>query len=290
MTFFIKIIKNPLGAIGFFLVFFWVIIAIFAPLIAPPEEGHDPYLVKRCSYHALPKAPSADSPMGVTGGGYDILYGIVWGSRTAFKVSLIVVFFSSLIGILVGGSGAYVGGYLDEIIMRVVDLFMSIPFLLAAIIMTVILGKGLHIVIIALITFGWRSYARLIRSEILSVKEREYVIAAKALGASSFRIFFRHVLPNSIYPVFVVASINMGRIVLIVSSMSFLGIGSEPGYADWGQMINFARKWIIGTPVNPFAFWYTYTYPSIAIFSFIMGWTLLGDVLRDILDPYIQSM
>lgn len=284
-----KIIKNPLGFLGFSLVLFWLLIAIFAPLLAPPAEGRDPYMVKRVGYSSLPQAPSSDNIMGITGGGYDIYYGIIWGSRTAFRIGFIVVLCSATIGVTIGGISSFLGGLVDEIVMRIVDLFMSFPFLIGVIIMTVVLGKGLNIVIFALILFGWRGYARVIRSEVLAVKARDYITAAKALGLSRPKIFLKHVLPNSIFPIFVLASLNIGRMVLLAASLSFIGVGSEPGFADWGQMINFARPWLTGIVGDPFAFWYTYLYPSLAISSFILGWTLLGDVLRDILDPQLKN-
>jgi len=218
------------------------------------------------------------------------MYGIVWGSRTAFRVGLIVVSATALIGVLLGGGGAFLGGMVDEVVMRITDLFMSFPFLIAVIVMSIVLGKGLDKVIIALVVFGWRRYARIMRSEVLSVKEREYVRAAVSLGASKLWIFFRHVLPNSIFPVLVLAALDIGTMVLIAASLSFIGVGAEPGYADWGQMINFSRNWLMGTVGEPFKYWYTYTYPSIAILTFVLGWTLLGDTLRDVLDPKMRRV
>lgn len=284
-----KIIKNPLGLIGLILVLSWALIALFAPLLAPPGNVRNPYMIHRIGYSSLPQPPSEAAPLGITGGGYNIYYGLIWGARTAFRIGFIVVGASALIGVTIGGISAYLGGIVDEIIMRIVDLFMSFPFLIGVIIMTVVFGKGLNIVIIALILFGWRGYARVIRSEVLSLKERDYITAAKALGLSRSRIFLRHILPNAIFPILVLASLDIGRMVLLAASMSFIGVGSEPGYADWGQMINFARPWLMGTVGKPFAFWYTYFYPSLAISTFILGWTLLGDVLRDIFDPQLRG-
>ncbi len=284
-----KLLKNPVGMFGLVLIIFWLIVAIFAPLIAPPDENQDPYIIKRTSFSSLPGAPSEEVILGTTGGGYDIFYGIIWGSRTAFRIGLITVLCSAILGIIIGGIGAYIGGLVDDLIMRLVDLFMGFPFLIAVIVMTIVMGKGMDKVMIALIVFGWRSYARVIRSEVLSIKQKEYVIAAKSLGASGSRIFLRHILPNAIYPVLVLVSLNIGRMVLLAASLSFIGVGSEPGFADWGQMVNFARMWIMGTPDNPFFFWYTYTFPSLAILTFVLGWTLLGDALRDIYDPQMVT-
>ena len=286
----LRVIKNPLGLIGLILVSFWLIIAIFAPFISPPQNPRNPYAIARIGFSSLPKPPSSKALFGTTSGGYNILYGIVWGSRTAFRVGLIVVSVSALIGVLIGGIGASSGGIVDEVVMRITDLFMSFPFLIAVIIMSIVLGKGLDKVILALIIFGWRGYARIMRSEVLSVKERAFVSAAESIGASKARIFFRHILPNSIFPIFVLASLDIGTMVLIAASLSFIGVGAEPGYADWGQMINFSRSWLLGTVDNPFQYWYTYTYPSIAILTFILGWTLLGDTLRDVLDPRMRKV
>lgn len=279
-----KIIKQPLGILGFLIIFLWISIAIFAPLLAPPVDSQDPYMITRHTYSSLPTPPDETAKFGTTEGGYDIYYGIIWGSRTALIVGLTTVIFSSIIGVIVGGISAYYGSVIDNITMRVVDLFMSIPFLIAVIVMTTVLGKGLDKIIIALIIFGWPSYARIMRSEVLAVKKQEYISAAKTMGASPIRIFIFHIIPNCIYPIIVLISINIGRIALIAASLSFVGVGAEPGFADWGQMLNFARSWISGVPGKPFYYWYTYTYPSIAIFTFVLGWTLIGDTLRDAFD------
>jgi peptide/nickel transport system permease protein len=194
-----------------------------------------------------------------------------------------------IFGTLLGGVGAYIGGAVDSLVMRITDLFMSFPFLIAVIVLTIVLGKGLDKVILALIIFGWRQYARVMRSEVLSVRERDYVEAATSIGMSPVRVFTLHVLPNSIFPVFVLASLDIGVMVLIAASLSFIGVGAEPGYADWGQMINFSRNWLLGVTGKPFAYWYTYLYPSLAILTFVLGWTLLGDTLRDALDPRLRK-
>lgn len=279
-----KLIRQPLSLMGLLIILFWLTIAVFAPLIAPPGENQDPYMMIRHSYSTVPTAPSEGIPFGTTEGGYDIFYGIVWGSRTALVVGLTVVTLASLLGVLIGGIGAYAGGTVDYFTMRVVDLFMSIPFLIAVIVMTVVLGKGLDKIILALVVFSWPDYARVIRSEVLLVKKQEYVLASRLMGASHLRVFLTHTLPNSIHPMIVLVSVNFGKIILIVAAMSFIGIGTEPGYADWGQILNFARNWISGIPGEPFKYWYTYVYPSLAIFSFVLGWTFLGDSIRDIMD------
>jgi len=290
MDVFVRLIRDDLlGVLGLILVSLWAIVATLAPVICSPADPRDPYTIARSGFSSLPKPPSSAAIFGTTSGGYDILYGIVWGSRTAFRVSLIVVGCSLLIGVILGGVGAFIGGWVDEVVMRVTDLFMGFPFLIAAVVVCIMLGKGLDKVILTLIIFGWRNYARIARSEVLSIKEGIFVNAAVSIGAGRFWIFFRHIMPNSIFPVFVLAVNDFGVMVKIAAALSFLGIGAEPGYADWGQLICFSREWLVGAVGEPFRYWYTYTYPMIAILTFVLGWTLLGDALRDILDPKMQK-
>lgn len=283
-----RVMKNPLGATGVTIILFWAIVALMAPVIAVPKNANNPYAIKRVGYSSLPSPPSPRAILGTTGGGYDIFYGMVWGARNSFKIGLVVVSCTFVIGVALGGIGAFVGGACDMIIMRITDLFMSFPFLIAVIIVSIVLGKGQDKVMLAMIVFGWRQYARITRSEVLSVKNKDYVMASRSIGVDELKIFLFHVLPNSIFPVFVIAFIDIGVTALIAASMSFIGVGAEPGYADWGQMITFSKNWLLGIEGDPLHYWYTYTFPSIAIVSFILGWTLLGDTLRDVLDPKLK--
>jgi len=283
-----KLLTNPLSLMGIILIIFFTAIAVGAPWLAKPVYANH-YTIPRDGYMATPHPPSAQHPFGTTEGQYDIYYGIIWGTRTAFRVGLIVVAFIVLIGVLVGSVSGYYGGIVDEVIMRITDIFLTVPFLVAAMVMIVILGKGLNHVMIALVIFGWMGYARVVRGDILAIKENDYVSAARAIGASDARIIFRHVLPNAIYPIFVMATMDIGSMVLTAAALSFLGLGSEVGYADWGQMISFARNWILGTHGNPLQFWYTVIYPGMAIVLFVLGWNLVGDAFRDILDPRMRG-
>mgnify|MGYP006291430203 CR=1 FL=1 len=285
-----KLFKNPISLLGIFLILLNLALAVFAPLIVPPEDPDEPYQIPRDGFSAVPKPPSTEHPLGTTEGQYDILYGIIWGTRTAFKVGLTVVIVSAAVGIIIGTIAGYAGGILDEILMRITDTFLGFPYLIAAMVITVVLGKGLDKVIIALIAFGWMKYARVIRSEVLSVRENYYIEAVKGLGGGNLRIIFRHILPNSIYSVLIQASMSIGATVIAAASLSFLGIGVETGYADWGQMASFARNWIIGTVGNPFQYWYTIVFPSISIMLFVLGWNLLGDAVRDTLDPKMKRI
>ncbi|RLE08195.1 ABC transporter permease [Candidatus Aerophobetes bacterium] len=285
---FSRIKKSPLSLVGLFLILFFVIIAVLAPELAPPKYPHNPYRIPRYGYSAIPRPPSPEHPFGLTEGQYDIYYGVIWGTRTAFRIGFIVVGSILVIGIVLGSISGYYGGIVDEIIMRVVDTFMSLPTLVLAMALVTALGRSLDNVMKALIIVGWPSYARLIRGDILTVREEGYVEAARAVGCSDLRVILKHVLPNAIYPLLIMASLDIGAMVLTAAALSFLGLGAPVGYADWGQMVSFARNWIVGPPDNPLAYWYTITIPGLFILFFVLGWNLLGDAFRDILDPKLR--
>jgi len=281
--------KNPLSIVGIVIILTFVVIAIIAPFVAPPAEHiQDPYMIPRDGYSPIPQPPSEEHIMGTTEGQYDIFYGVMWGTRTAFKVGLIVIGAILAIGITLGSLAGYFGGIVDEIIMRLTDIVLAFPSLILAMAIVVALGPSIESVMYALIAVSWPVYTRLVRGDILAVREEDYVNAARGMGASHPRIILRHILPNSIYPVFVMASLDIGAVVLAAAALSFLGLGAPEGYADWGQMIQFARNWIVGAPDNPFAYWYTVTIPGLFILFFVLGWNLLGDAFRDILDPRLS--
>jgi peptide/nickel transport system permease protein len=285
-----QLFTNPLSLSGILLILFFVAVAVLAPLIAPPPpRARDPYNMPRLGYSAEPRPPSEEAIFGTTEGQYDIYYGVVWGTRTAFKAGLIVSAATLLIGVTIGTVAAFYGGLVDEALMRVVEVFQAFPFLLAAITMAAVLqpklGRGIWTPIVALIAFGWTTYARLIRGEILSVREREYVMAARVTGVSDLGIIVRHVIPNAIFPTMVVASMDIGTYVLAFAALSFLGVGVQPGYSDWGQIIAFARNWI---PVLA-DYWFIIVFPGTAITLYVLGWNLLGDAFRDILDPRMRG-
>ena len=279
-----KLLTRPLSIAGFVLLFCFIVIAVIAPWIAPPEFPHQPYRIPRDGYWAEPKPPSAEHLLGTAEGQYDIFYGVVWGTRTAFRVGLIVTLSGCLIGMVVGSIAAYYGGLIDEILMRIVDIFYTLPYLVAAMVLAVVLGRSLESSMIALVCFTWMGYARVIRSEILRIREIDYTHAARALGASNVRILVRHIIPNALYPVFVMVSMNIGSMVIAVSTLSFLGLGAQLGYADWGQMISLARNWMLGRAGDAAAYWFTVVCPGVPIVLFVLAWNLVGDALRDVLD------
>ncbi|HPT54209.1 MAG TPA: ABC transporter permease [Fervidobacterium sp.] len=294
-----KIFRNPSAVLGFVLLIFFIIIAIFAPLIAKPinpmmldDDGNymkldNPYIMPIITWSSEPVPPSAEHPFGMIQG-RDIFYGVVWGTRTAFFIGLTVTIISTLFGILIGSISGYYGGWIDEILMRITDVFMSIPFLLAAMVLTTILGNGIDKIMIAMTVFGWMGAARLIRANILQVKEEQFILAARALGVKDYFIIMKHVLPNTIFPVIIQASMRMGSLVITAAGLSFLGLGAPLGYADWGSMLNFTRNWILGSSGSTFSYWYAVFYPGMAMVLFVLAWNLVGDALRDVFDPRLK--
>jgi len=305
------IFTTPTSVIGFVLIAFFILVAIFAPHIIPPQANTlDPYKIRRDGFGTIPKAPGAvwaKKPpelvwwyrtfvgdewvhlFGTASGGWDIFYGVIWGTRTAINVGVIIEGITLLLGIVIGSVAAFYGGVIDMVIMRIVEVFQTFPFIMAAMtlsaILTPLLGKGIWPATIALVTFGWMNYARLIRGDILSVRERDYVLAARVLGAKDSRIMFKHIIPNAIYPTLVVASLDIGTIVVSFAALSFLGVGTEIGYADWGQLVSFARNWIPQLA----NYWWILIYPGMALVLFVLGWNLVGDALRDIMDPRMRN-
>ncbi|HNT24869.1 MAG TPA: ABC transporter permease [Anaerolineales bacterium] len=304
------LLKTPASIMGFILIGIYILVAVFAPAIIPPV-GSDPYKIPRDGFSGEPrgmgtewKKNTPDVPfwykaitgkdewvhiLGTAQGQYDIFYGLVWGTRTAFRTGFIVVVSTVLIGIIIGSISAYYGGIVDNVIMRLVDVFMTLPFILMALILaavlTPVIGKSLVPSIVALISFGWMGYARIIRGDILSVKERDFVLAARVVGVQDYRILFRHILPNAIFPTLVLASLAIGDVVLSFAALSFLGIGTQVGYADWGQVLSFARNWITSLQ----DYWYIVVWPGLVLVFFVMGWNLVGDAMRDVLDPRMRG-
>jgi peptide/nickel transport system permease protein len=305
------LLTTPTSIVGLVLIIFYTVVALAAPLIAPPLRVRDPYQIPRDGFSPDPRPIGAEwrrnqpplpawwKPimgtdewvhiMGTASGQWDIFYGVVWGVRTAFKTGLFITVSVLIIGVIVGSISAYYGGILDNIIMRIVDIFMTLPFIMAALIMAAVLtpkmGKSILPAVFALIAFGWMGYARLVRGDILTVRERDYVLAAKVIGVKDRRILTKHILPNAIFPTMVLASMEVGGYVVSFAALSFLGVGTPIGYADWGQLLSFARDWI----TNLSTYWYIVLFPGLALVFFVMGWNLLGDALRDVLDPKMRG-
>jgi peptide/nickel transport system permease protein len=305
------LLKTPASILGSLLILFFVIVAAAAPVLAPPVNPNDPYTIPRDGFKSEPKPPGEEwnvrppplpfwwkavtgrdewvHLLGTSQGQYDIYYGIIWGARTAFKTGLVVVIATVLLGVVIGAVSAYYGGWVDNILMRIVDVLLILPGLMATLILaavlTPVLGRTTLPAMISLIAFGWMGYARIIRGDILSVKERDFIMAARVIGVQDSRILFRHIIPNAIFPTRVLASLGIGDVVLAFAALSFLGIGTDVGYADWGQVLAFARNWIISLNT----YWYIIVWPGLVLVLFVMGWNLVGDALRDVLDPRLRG-
>jgi peptide/nickel transport system permease protein len=287
--------KSSLSIIGTAIVLFYVFMALFAPVLAVPgdiSQGGDPMMMPHHGESLIPTAPNPSNPFGTTQGQFDMYYGCIWGTRSALKIGVLVAGGSLLIGMIIGILAAYYGGWMDEILMRLTDIVLAFPGLILSMALIVVLVptgfQRLDAVMLSLTIVGWPGYARLIRGEILRVKNEDYVEAAKSVGCSDFRIIGRHILPNSIYAVLIVFTLDMGTIVLAAAALSFLGLGASVGYADWGQIIALSLNWIYANPAAPFQYWFTFVVPGLFISTFVLGWNLLGDALRDILDPTLR--
>ena len=283
-----RIFKNPSAIIGLTLLFFFVGVAVLAPYIAPPKYAHNPYLMPHKGFSPTPKPPSEKNIFGTTSGQYDIFYGAVWGTRTAFKIGLFVVCIAALVGVALGVISGFYGGIIDELLMRIVDVVFAIPLLVLTMAIVVAFGRGLDNVMIALAMVQWRNYVRVMRSGILTLRELDFVQAARVMGVSNFKIMLRHILPNGIYPVLVMAFMDIGSMVIVAAFLSFIGLGAPKGYADWGQMVALARNYIVGPPGDPLKYWYTIVIPGGCIVLFVLAWNLIGDALRDAFDPKLR--
>jgi peptide/nickel transport system permease protein len=260
--------------LGLALVVLFLILAIFGPALAPYPE--DTTGAVNLSQRLLP--PSLAHPFGTDEMGADILSRIIVGARTSLWIGLIITGVGACIGVPLGIIAGYHGGFIRAAIMRVTDLFLSVPGLALALTIVAALGPGITNCVIALSLVWWPGYVRLVESKTLSVKEELYVESARALGASTPWILRRHILPNCLTPIIVKASMDMGMAVLSAASLGFIGLGAKPPLPEWGSMISVARTYM------PDWWWYS-LFPGLAIFLTVLGFNLLGDGLRDILDP-----
>ncbi|WP_309570394.1 ABC transporter permease [Deinococcus sp.] len=310
-----KMRRNPLALGGLVITLLFGLIGLFAPLIARPadnclrdlnittaNEVYSPgvalrailtppascYKIQRLSFQQQPTVPDAQAPFG-TVNGYSIFYGLIWGTRTALKMSFIIVGITLLIGVIVGAVSGYYGGWVDNLIQRFIDVLFALPpLILTVVVLTIMRARFTATgnaydptvpIIVAFCIAGWAGYARIIRGEVLRTRELEYVDAARALGARDWRLITKHVIPNSVAAVFTLAVLDLATIPLSVAALSFLGLGFEGGYSEWGQLVDFARAWL-----KP-EYWYVLVYPAIFIILFSLAFNLFGDGLRDALDP-----
>ena len=261
--------RRPMAIVGAAVIVLWFLIAIFAPLIAP----YDPL----AQDFARLAPPSAAHWFGTDVLGRDVLSRTLYGARVSLPLSLVLVVASLLIGSILGAVAGYFGRAADEIIMRFSDLVFAFPTIILAMIVAASLGPSLVNAVIALLLVSWPNYTRVMRSLVLSARSQEYVVAGRLLGAGPLRSLGRDVLPNVAAPVLVLATLDFGNAILLLSGLSFLGLGATPPTAEWGAMVS--------DGVQQFSSWWIAAFPGLAIFTVVVGFNFVGDALRDALDP-----
>lgn len=270
-----KLIKSNISLLGTLIVLVFILTAVLAPLLAPYHPINDGSLVERL------QAPSASHLLGTDSQGRDILSRIIYGARVSVQVGIISVGIALVIGTLMGMVAGFYGGWVDNLMMRLVDIMLAFPSVLLAIAITAVLGPELKNAMLAIGVVNIPAFARIVRSTVLSVKAMEYVEAARAIGATDVRIIFRHVLPNSMAPLIVQTTLSIGTAILDAAALSFLGLGAQPPTPEWGAMLSDGRSYLQKAP------WVMF-FPGMAIMLVVLGFNLLGDGLRDALDPRLK--
>lgn len=265
------IARSPLAVAGLLVVLFWVIVSIVAPLLAP----HDPIQYLDVMNRLAP--PSRAYPMGTDADGRDMLSRVLYGGRYSLGIGVSVVALGMALGLLLGGIAGYVGGVMDDVIMRFADIVLAFPIIILAMAIAAALGPSALNATIAMIAIWWPTYARVVRGLVIELREREFVLAGRALGVSGPRLLLRTILPNTIGPVVVLVTLDIGNAILTVAGLSFINFGVPQPTPEWGNLISYAR----GYPEQ----WWMAVFPGLAIFTAIMGFNFFGDALRDALDP-----
>lgn len=271
-----SLLSQRIGVIGLVIVAVMVLVAIAAPLIAPDDPTRID-AVRRLA------PPSGEAWLGTDNLGRDILSRLIWGARLSLGTAGAAAALILTIGVGVGMVAGYYGGLLDDLLMRVVDVLLAFPALILALAIAGVLGPSITSVMIGIVTVAWADYARVMRGQVLAARERQYVEAARATGAGNPRILLRHVLPNVLPPILVLASLEMGGLILAISGLSFLGLGAQPPTPEWGAMLNDGRTFIAAAPQ-------LMIYPGLAISLVVVGFNLLGDGLRDAFDPHTRDV
>ena len=269
-----RFLRNKLALMGLVMITIVFLTAIFAPIIAThPPRAQDLTITLQ--------SPSSEHWLGTDELGRDVFSRIVYGTRIAVSVGLASIFLALVIGVILGSISGYIGKVWDTLIMRVADVFFAFPLIIGAVVIILVVGRGVAPVILAIGLFSWATVARLLRSSILSIRESEYVEAARSLGAGKWRIVTRHVLPNSMAPVLVYAMVSVATAIVAQASLSYLGVGVPPDVPDWGNMIAAGQKF--------FGFKdYLWFFPSMAVVFTVLGFVFVGDGMRDALDPRLR--
>jgi peptide/nickel transport system permease protein len=267
-------LRNPLVIIGIIILAGWLIVGLFVDQLAPANP-----LAQNVNVRLTP--PGAAYLFGTDELGRDIFSRVLHGTRLTAPAGIAVVLFGSTVGLLVGAIAGYAGGLWDEIFMRIAELFMAFPTIILALAITAALGPDIRNAILALVIVWWPSYARLIRSMVLEIKNREFVDGTRSIGATPFYLLFRTVLPNCIAPAIILATLDIGSAILTFAGLSFLGLGPDPTSPEWGRMVS------IG--IDFYDQWWMWLFPGLAIASLVMAFNFIGDGLRDILDPRMRK-
>lgn len=274
-AFYRQLLASPAGLLGFAMLVI-VFIAALIPGLLTSENPEALRLVDRF----LP--PSLEHPFGTDDAGRDVLARVLYGARTTLGSTVLVLALATTIGLIVGSIAGYFGGLVDSVVMRITDMFFAFPSLVLALAINAALGRGLTQAMIAVAITWWPGYARLVRGQVLLVKETEFVTASRVVGSGSARLIARHILPNSMPPVIVRMTLDIGFIALTIAGLSFLGLGVEPPAPEWGRMVSDGRNFLLDQ-------WWIATFPGIAIFLVVVGSNLLGDVIREASDPRLKS-
>jgi peptide/nickel transport system permease protein len=261
--------RQPLAVVGGAIAVAWIVAAIFAPLVAP----HDPLAQQFPPF----QSPSGSHLFGTDELGRDVFSRVIYGARISLPLALLLVALATSIGSVLGAVAGYFRGLADGLIMRSTDLVFAFPAIILAMVVTAVLGRGVRNAVLAIVVVAWPAYARVVRGLVLSIGDSEYVQSSRLLGSSARRALFTDVLPNIAGPVLVLATLDLGNAILLLSGLSFLGLGAQPPDPEWGSMV--------ATGTQYFQYWWMGTFPGLAIFTAVLAFNFLGDSLRDAFDP-----
>lgn len=265
--------RQPLTVVALVILAFWAVVIVFGPLIAPADP------LAQSADRLVP--PGGDHLLGTDTLGRDVWSRVIAGARVTLPLSMLLVALSMVVGTALGALAGYLGGLVDEAIMRLADLVFAFPSIILAMVVTAALGPGLHNAVLAMLVVSWPQYARVARSLVLGARNSEYVIASRLIGVGVIRSLLRDILPNVLSPILVLAMLDFGNAVLLLSGLSFLGLGTVPPTAEWGAMVS--------EGVQQFSAWWIATFAGLSILTVVMAFNFIGDTLRDALDPRTQQ-
>ncbi len=266
--------KSPLAVLGLVIVLVFVLMAIFAPYLTSYPDNYR-------NWDDMLKPPGPEHPFGTDNMGGDVLSRVIWGSRISLTVGVMVVVSAFIIGSVLGSLSSYFGGIIDEVVMRVTDVFLAFPALILCMVACAALGRSLENMMLAMAITWWPTYARIVRGQSLVIREQKYIEAARAIGGKDGHIILRHLLPNSLSPLIVQASMDFGNVILTAAALSFIGFGAPPGTAEWGRMVSDGASYMMSSP-------WIVLFTGLTILVVCLGFNLLGDGIRDIIDPKMR--